>query len=137
MPGNVTASTRTPIRQEADIVLACQRGRTLAEQAGMSSNEQVVVVIAISEITHNILRHAQSGDVQMRLLHENQRYGVEIMARDTGPGIPNIEKAFEDGYSTGEGLGLGLAGARRLMDEFEITSSVGHGTTVIMRKWKK
>jgi serine/threonine-protein kinase RsbT len=118
-------------------VLACQKGRTLAAQLGLSNNDQVVVVIAISEVGSNIVKYASRGDITLSPIRQNGRQGIVIVARDDGPGIPNIEQAMQDGYSTGEGLGLGLPGAKRLMDEFEISSKVDNGTTVTMRKWSK
>lgn len=128
--------TRIPIRRDTDIVLACQKGRTLAAQQGLSNNDQVVIVIAISEIARNILLYAGHGEIALIPVQQDHRSGVMIIARDQGPGIPDIGRALQDGYSTGGGLGLGLSGAKRLMDEFEIVSTVGQGTTVTMRKWR-
>jgi serine/threonine-protein kinase RsbT len=125
-----------PLRRDTDIVLACQKGRTLAAQKELSNNDQVVVVIAISEIARNILRYAGQGQIILTSIRENGRQGIAIMAQDDGPGIIDIEQVLQDGYSTGGGLGLGLSGAKRLMDEFEIVSEVGQGTTITMRKWR-
>jgi serine/threonine-protein kinase RsbT len=105
-------------------------------QAGLSGNDQVAVVIAIAEVARNILQYAVQGELDLSSLHGNGQAGVTVVARDRGPGIADIELAMQDGYSTGGGLGSGLPGARRLMDEFEIVSRVGDGTTVTMRKWR-
>ena len=128
---------RVPIARDTDVVVACYKGRAVAERMGLSGTEQAGVIIAISEVAHNILRYARQGEIVIAPLSRNGRYGVGIVARDQGPGIPDIEKALQDGYSTGGGLGLGLPGAKRLMDEFEIVSHVGVGTTVTMKKWKR
>jgi serine/threonine-protein kinase RsbT len=127
--------TRVVVRQDADIVLACQKGRALAEQVGVKGDSQVVVVIAISEVARNIVNYAGCGEIVFGIIGQNGRRGISIVARDEGPGISDIEKALEDGYSTGGGLGLGLAGAKRLMDEFEVRSQPGKGTTITMAKW--
>lgn len=128
--------TRVAIRRDTDTVIACQRGHALAAQLGLSSNDQVVVVIAISEVACNIIEHAGCGEIILNSVYQDGKRGIAVVARDEGPGIPDIKRALQDGYSTGEGLGLGLSGAKRLMDEFEIVSQVGKGTTVKMKKWK-
>jgi serine/threonine-protein kinase RsbT len=130
-----STKTRVVVRQDADIVLACQKGRALAEQVGVKGDSQVVVVIAISEVARNIVNYAGCGEIVFDIIGQNGRRGISIVARDEGPGIFDIEKALEDGYSTGGGLGLGLAGAKRLMDEFEVRSQPGKGTTITMAKW--
>ncbi len=129
--------TRIAIERDTDVVIACQKGRALAARLGLSNNDQVTVTIAISEMAHNIFEHAGHGEIVLSSACQNGRGGIVIVARDEGPGIPDIEQALQDGYSTGDGLGLGLPGTRRLMDEFEITSQVGKGTTIMMRKWKQ
>jgi serine/threonine-protein kinase RsbT len=126
---------RVAVRRDIDIVLACQKGRALAEQLGMSGNDQVVVVIAISEVARNIINYADCGEIVLSAFGQNGKSGISIVARDEGPGILDIERALQDGYSTGGGLGLGLAGAKRLMDEFQILSQPGKGTTIMMKKW--
>jgi serine/threonine-protein kinase RsbT len=123
------------IKQDTDIVLACQKGRVLAEQLGFSSDDQIVIVIAISEVTRNIIRYAQQGEMTIRSTQQSDKQGVVIEVKDKGPGIADIALALQDGYSTGGGLGVGLPGVQRLMDELEIISAVGQGTTIIMRKW--
>jgi serine/threonine-protein kinase RsbT len=126
-----------PIKCDTDIVLACQKGRTLAARLGFSGNDQVIIVIAISEVARNIFQYAGHGEVVLSSVEQDDRQGVLVIARDNGPGIADVKRVLQDGYSTGGGLGLGLSGAKRLMDEFEIVSKVGQGTTVTMKKWRK
>ncbi|KCZ71458.1 anti-sigma regulatory factor (Ser/Thr protein kinase) [Candidatus Methanoperedens nitroreducens] len=126
---------RVSINSEYDIVTARLKGRDLAAKLGFSSTELVVIATAISEIARNIVQYAKHGEISMSIIQQGSRSGIIITARDKGPGIPNINLAMQDGYSTGGGLGLGLPGAKRLMDEFEVTSKVGSGTTVTMKKW--
>ena len=128
---------RIPVTADVDVVTARQRGRELAAQAGFSSGDQTVIAAAISEIARNILNYAKRGEVLLNVVTNGDRQGVVVVARDQGPGIPDVQRALEDGYSTSGGLGLGLPGARRLMDDFEVTSSVGQGTTVTMKKWRR
>lgn len=137
VPNGQAHFIRVPIAQDTDVVLVCQRGRALAASLGLSDRDQIAVVIAISEVAHNIIRYASRGEVILYPLCEEGRRGVVIIARDHGPGIPNVEQVLEGGYSTGGGLGMGLAGARRLMDEFEIVSQVGRGTVIRMVKWNR
>ena len=96
-----------------------------------------MIATAVSEIARNIVTYATQGEVTLSEVSAGSRRGVQVLARDEGPGIADIELAMRDGYSTGKSLGLGLPGARRLMDEFEIVSVVGKGTTITMRKWKR
>jgi serine/threonine-protein kinase RsbT len=128
---------RVPIASDPDIVIARQRGRALASQLELSGSELTLVAAAISELARNILTYARTGEVLLRLVQEGGKRGLVVVARDDGPGIPNVEQAMQDGYSTGTGLGLGLPGAKRLMDEFEIVSEVGKGTTVTVKKWAR
>jgi serine/threonine-protein kinase RsbT len=126
------------IATDADIVKARQVGREMAALAGCSATDLTMVATAISEIARNMLTHAGGGEIELRLGHENGRPCLVIVATDEGPGIEDVDQALQDGYSSGEGLGLGLPGARRLMDEFSIVTDVDHphnGTTVTMRKW--
>jgi serine/threonine-protein kinase RsbT len=125
-----------PIRTEADLVTARLRGREVAASLNFSSSESTLIATAISEVTRNIISYAGSGDLDLRLVREGNRMGMSIVARDTGPGIPDLISAMRDGFSTSGGLGLGLPGSKRLMDEFEVVSQVGQGTTVTMTKWK-
>jgi len=131
----VANDTRVTIASDVDCVVARQKGRELAAGLGFSLTDTTLIATAISEIARNIVEHARRGEMSLWRAEKEGRRGIAIVARDEGPGIPNIELAMQDGYSTGKGLGLGLPGARRLMDEFEIVSRVGQGTTVTMRKW--
>ena len=126
-----------PISSDADIVIARQQGRALAEQLGFSGSELTIIATAISEVARNIVEYAKLGEITLSSLVDKDRRGIIIVARDEGPGIPDINKAMQDGYSTSGSLGLGLPGAKRLMDELEISSSVGQGTVVKMKKWKR
>ncbi len=125
---------RIAIRTDSDIVAARQAARELASRLGFSSTDLTVLATAVSEVTRNIVRFAGNGEVVVELI-EGPRRGVRVVARDSGPGIPDVEQALTDGYSTYDGLGLGLPGARRLMDDFDVISEPGHGTTVTMTKW--
>jgi serine/threonine-protein kinase RsbT len=125
-----------PIASDSDVVAARQRGRVLAAQIGFTVGDQTVIAAAISEIARNILLYAKRGEVRFESLRNGERVGLRVVARDSGPGIRDIPRAMMDGFSTSGGLGLGLPGARRLMDEFEVVSAPGNGTTVEMTKWK-
>jgi serine/threonine-protein kinase RsbT len=132
----VTTTTTLSVRIESDILAARQHGREVAEHVGFSGSDLALIATAISEVARNIVVHAGGGAIMISELADG-RAGIEIVARDDGPGIIDIELAMQDGYSTVSSLGLGLPGARRLMDEFTIESQDGHGTTVVMRKWIK
>jgi serine/threonine-protein kinase RsbT len=125
-----------PIDRDGDVVTARQKGRELAAQIGFGGSDLTIIATAISELARNIIVYAKRGEISLSIVERNGTRGVLVIARDEGPGIPNIEQAMRDGFSTAGSLGLGLPGARRLMDEFEIASTVGQGTTVTMRKWK-
>ena len=125
------------IERETDIVVARQAGRALAAELGFSSTDQTLIATAISEVARNIVVYAQRGELLIARVEEAGKIGVEVVARDQGPGIENLELAMRDGFSTKQSLGLGLPGARRLMDEFHLVSELGVGTTVTMKKWKR
>jgi serine/threonine-protein kinase RsbT len=124
------------INHDGDIVAARQKGRELAARIGFTGSDLTIIATAISEIARNIVVYAQRGEVSLGVEERGSKRGIVVIARDAGPGIPDIEQAMRDGYSTANSLGLGLPGARRLMDEFEIVSKVGEGTIITMRKWK-
>ena len=126
---------RVAIQRDGDIIAARQKGRDLAAQAGFKGSDLTIIATAISEIARNIIVFAQQGEVSLRVIEKAGRRGVLIVAEDQGPGIPDIEQAMRDGFSTGKSLGLGLPGAKRLMDEFQIVSAPGQGTTVTMKRW--
>jgi serine/threonine-protein kinase RsbT len=126
-----------PINSDADIVTARQKGRELAAQIGFTTTDLAIIATAISELARNIVSYARTGEVVITVVQQSIQHGIMIVAKDRGPGIPDIEQAMKDGYSTAKGLGLGLPGTKRLMDEFEIVSTVGKGTTVTVKKWRK
>jgi serine/threonine-protein kinase RsbT len=125
-----------PIVAVTDIVTARQEGRTLAAAIGFSSSEQILIATAISEAARNILQYAGKGEIVLHQIQEGIRDGILIVARDEGPGIPDIQRAMQDGFSTSGGLGLGLPGIKRLMSEMNIVSTPEKGTTLVLKKWK-
>jgi len=128
---------RCLIAADVDVVQARQAGRELAAEIGFSAGDQTVIAAAISEIARNILMYAKRGEVRFTKVLDGTQQGLIVVAEDDGPGIRDIPRAMQDGYSTSGGLGLGLPGARRLMDEFEVVSAPGQGTQITMRKWKR
>jgi serine/threonine-protein kinase RsbT len=128
---------RVSIDCDSDVVSARQKGRELASQCGFQPTDLAVVATAISELARNIVRYAVRGEIILRLVQNDGKKGIEVVANDDGPGIPDVGLAMQDGYSTSGGLGLGLPGTRRLMDDFEITSDFGKGTTVTVRRWRR
>jgi serine/threonine-protein kinase RsbT len=125
-----------PARSETDVVLVRQAVRKWAAELGFSLVDQTKIVTAASELARNSLIHGGGGSVLLEALAEGVRKGLRLTFEDQGPGIPDIELALKDGYTTGNGLGLGLSGSKRLMTEFEIVSRVGEGTRVTVTKWK-
>lgn len=128
---------RVPVETDSDIVAARQKGRALAARLGFSSGEATMVATAISELARNIVLYASRGEMVFALETHGEDPILVITARDEGIGIPDIRQALQDGYSTSGRLGVGLPGVKRLMDEFEISSTVGHGTVVVVKKWKQ
>ncbi len=128
---------RIPILTEVDIVTARQQGRLLAARLSFSTSGQALIATAISELARNIVTYAGQGEIIISAAARNGGPGIVIVAQDSGPGIADIGLAMQDGYSTTKSLGLGLPGAKRLMDEFEIQSEVGKGTTITMKKWSR
>ena len=133
MPHEVSVKIESP----ADIVAARQQGRALAALAGFSVCDSTLITTAISEMTRNILEYAKHGEVTISLLKNGTKCGVRSVAVDYGPGIDDISQVMQDGYSSRKGMGIGLPGTKRLMDEFEISSKIGRGTTVTMKKWNQ
>jgi serine/threonine-protein kinase RsbT len=130
-----TEEVRVRITTDDDIVTARQEGRRLSSVLGFSSTDLTLIATAISEVARNIRLYAERGDVQLKLVREPGRDGIVVVARDNGPGIQDVDLAMQDGYSSGGSSGLGLPGARRLMDDFDIRSRPGRGVTVTMKKW--
>ena len=128
---------RVAIHSDQDIVSARQEGRALATRLGFSGVGATFIATAISELARNILAYAGKGEIILQATHGSSREGILVVASDNGPGIRDIPQALRDGFSTSGSLGLGLPGVRRLMDEFEIRSQPGRGTTVSVKKWKK
>lgn len=128
---------RVAINSDQDIVLARQKGRSLAIELRFSAVDATLIATAISELARNILAYARKGEITLRAVVASGRQGILIVASDAGPGIPDISQALRDGFSTSGSLGLGLPGVRRLMDEFQITSRTGHGTKVAVKKWRQ
>ena len=127
---------RVPIADDRDLVAARGEGRALAGRLGFSRTDATLIATAISEVGRNILVHAGQGEIELRPAREGNRTGLVVVARDQGPGIRDVGAAMRDGYGTKNGLGLGLPGARRIMDDFRIDTEVGRGTTVAMCKWR-
>lgn len=134
-PIPVAGAERIPIRSDRDILLARQRGRDLGRSIGFVATDLTLIATAISELARNIVLYAREGVIELCVVSEDSRRGLVVVARDQGPGIADIHRAMQDGYSTSGGLGLGLPGVKRLMDGFEIQSRTGHGTTVQIAKW--
>ena len=129
-----------PLAREEDIVTARQRAREISRELGFGAVDQSRIATAVSELARNVLRYARGapGDVRIRALGPApERVGVEVIVHDDGPGIADVQTALREGYTTGVGLGLGLPGTRRLMDELTIDTAVGGGTTVTIRKWRR
>ncbi len=124
-----------PIRTSADIVVVRQRVRARALELRLSLVDQTKIVTAASELARNTLEHGKGGEVRLEVVERPPRRGLRLEFSDRGPGIPDIELALKEGYTTGHGLGLGLGGARRLVNEFEIDSAPGRGTRVVVVRW--
>jgi serine/threonine-protein kinase RsbT len=125
-----------PIRSSDDIVKVRQITREWALMQAFSLIDQTKIVTAASELARNTLEHGRGGEVRVQALQEGMRRGVRLTFTDQGPGIPDLEKALRDGFTTGNGMGLGLSGSKRLSNDFDIHSEVGKGTTVMIARWK-
>jgi serine/threonine-protein kinase RsbT len=125
-----------PVRTDDDVVRVRQAVRERAASLGFSLVDQTKIVTAASELARNTLTHGEGGTVTIETLHADPRVGLRLCFEDQGPGIPDLELALRDGYTTRKGLGLGLSGSRRLMSEFEIQSTPGQGTRVSVTRWK-
>lgn len=125
-----------PIRSSDDIVKVRQITREWALMQAFSLVDQTKIVTAASELARNTLEHGRGGEVRIQALQEGIRRGVRLTFTDQGPGIPDLEKALRDGFTTGHGMGLGLSGSKRLVNDFDIQTEVGKGTTVMIARWK-
>ncbi len=132
----VVKTDEMPIQSPSDIVMARQAVRSAASAIGFSLVEQTKIVTAASELARNTLDYGGGGVIRLILIEENPRKGLRLVFEDHGPGIPDVQLALKDGYTTGGGLGLGLGGARRLVNDFEIESTPGQGTRIAITRWK-
>ncbi|WP_434059213.1 anti-sigma regulatory factor [Gracilibacillus phocaeensis] len=130
-----SSNVRVPIHKELDIVRARQVSRELAKQLGFHTVDQARITTAISELARNIYLYAGKGEISFDIIDTRDRKGIMMMAADSGPGISDIRLVLQDGYTTSGGLGAGLPGVKRLMDEFDIQSNLGDGTIVTISKW--
>ena len=126
---------RVAITTDADVVTARQRARSMGGELGFTSTDLTLLATAISEVARNIVEYAKEGEISIAPVGNGTVRGLQIVARDQGPGIVDLDTAMRDGYSTSKSLGMGLPGAKRLMDQFEISSAIGEGTTITMTKW--
>jgi serine/threonine-protein kinase RsbT len=132
----VLKDEQLPIATEYDVVIARQTVRKWAAELGFNLVDQTKVLTAASELARNVLVHGGGGTARLEILNDGARRGLRLTFEDQGPGIPDIELALRDGYTTGSGLGLGLGGSKRLVSDFDIASTVGKGTRVTITKWK-
>jgi len=133
----VASEAVIPINSDIDVVAARQKGRELATELGFVSTDSTLLATAISELARNIIRYAKYGEILIVSVQSGDRVGITVVARDKGPGITNISLAMQDGFSTSGGLGLGLPGVKRMMDEFHLVSDASNGTKVTIKKWKR
>ncbi|MDR9752636.1 anti-sigma regulatory factor [Pseudomonas sp. SZMC_28357] len=132
---NVRSSGSQPIAIEQDVVLARQTARKLATECGMRLIDLTKMVTAVSELARNTMVYGGGGDMDWQILEDGGRVGLRLTFRDEGPGIPDLKLALTDGWTSGGGLGLGLTGARRLVEEFELDTAPGEGTRVTITRW--
>lgn len=136
MPVPAELNETLEIRSSADVVAVRQATRAMAERSGLTLVDQTKLVTAASELARNTLDYGGGGTVRLEAVENGNRRGVRLTFEDQGPGIANVTEALKDGFTTGRGLGLGLGGARRLVNEFAIDSALGHGTRVVIARWK-
>ena len=134
---NGLTQVTVPVHRESDVVMARKRVREQAHKAGLHESAVEALATAVTEVARNIVVHAVGGEVRIAIARDGGRSGLIVVATDDGPGIADPERALRDNYSTGSGLGLGLSSAKRLVDEFEVSSAIGRGTTVTLRKWRR
>jgi len=133
---SVLKREQLPLRSSADIVVARQKVRQWSIDLRFSLVDQTKLVTAASELARNALDHGQGGQMTLEVVNGLSRTGLKLIFEDNGPGIPDVEQALKDGYTTGSGMGLGLGGSRRLVNEFSIESELGKGTRVTVLRWK-
>ncbi len=126
-----------PVRSDVDVLKARQYGKELAASLHFSSSERTIIATAISEIARNTVLYGISGSIVLKVVQQGGKRGLLVIVRDQGPGIADLGLVMQDGYTTSHGLGIGLPGAKRLMDEFDIVSEVGIGTVITMKKWER
>jgi serine/threonine-protein kinase RsbT len=136
MPMDIYGDETISIQSSQDVVLVRQKVRQFAVKLGFSLVDQTKIVTAASELARNTLDYGGGGTVKLEAIEQEMRLGLRLTFEDSGPGIPDVELALKDGYTTGTGLGMGLGGAKRLMNEFNIVSCVGEGTCITITKWK-
>ena len=124
-----------PIVRDTDVVTARLAARALASRVGFTGTDLVLIASVVSEVARNIVAYAGPGEVVLSVVQSRARLGLQVIARDQGPGIADLSRALEKGFSTSRSLGLGLTGSKRFMDEFSLESTLGSGTIVTMRKW--
>lgn len=134
---NINRKKNIFIGKDADVIHAVFESKQFSKAIGFPKSDQVMISTAVSELARNIIKYANEGEVTLKILTENLKKGIEIIAKDQGPGIPDIEKALDENFSTGGTLGIGLPGTRRIMDDFHIDSEPDKGTTIMARKWIK
>jgi serine/threonine-protein kinase RsbT len=132
----VAKAETAPVRTESDIVNVRQMTRVWSTECKFSLVDQTKIVTAASELARNAVNYGGGGTVKLEILSDGVRKGLRLTFSDHGPGISDVERALSDGYSSGTGLGLGLGGARRLVNEFDLKSEPGKGTTVVITRWK-
>lgn len=132
----VVKTVELSLAQQEDVVAVRQRTRSLAVEIGLTIVDQTKIVTAASELARNTVVHGGGGKVTLEILRETSKQGLRLIFEDSGPGIPDLERAMQDGYTSGGGLGLGLGGSKRLCNDFAIESKVGAGTRVTIARWK-
>lgn len=133
---SVQRRERFPLKTSNDVLVARQRVRQLAVELRFSLVDQTKLVTAASELARNVLDHGKGGEMMIDVLNEGLRSGLRLVFEDQGPGIPDIEQALKDGFTTGGGMGLGLGGSKRLVNDFSIESQVGKGTKITVARWR-
>lgn len=137
MNGERVLQKTLEINQDEEVILIRKEVRKVCQELGFSTLEQTRIITACSELARNLIHHGQGGKINISAIEGTDKQGIEVEFIDQGPGIPDVDLAMQEGYSTVGSLGMGLPGARRLVDEMEIDSQPGKGTRVVIRKWKK